>query len=419
MRTLANHGLANHGLANHGLTNHELANHGLTNQGLSFTPRVRARTRRSTALAVVSVFALLLSEFGVPVADAARIRDIATFRGMRDNQLVGYGLVVGLDGTGDKKSTGFTLRSMSNLLESVGLTIGPDDMNVKNVAAVMVTASLPPYARSGARLDVTVASIGDAKSLRGGVLIQTPLEGADGQVYAVAQGAVSVGGFSAESPGGTQVSQGQVTVGAIPGGGIVERAVRPSMGDPTSAGANLELVLHRPDYTTAQRIADQVARVAGTQVDATDPGTVRVSLPDSLAGSLVRLMAQIGELEVNPAAPARVVLNERTGTIVAGGNVTLHPVAISHGNLSIRIRNQFDVYQPNSFAPEGTESEVVPYSEIDVEDEAGFFVTTDATSTLDELARALNALGVSPRDLMSIFQALKAAGALDAELIVQ
>lgn len=374
---------------------------------------------RTAGFRITACLAVVAGLCYASVVESARIRDIASFRGMRDNQLVGYGLVVGLDGTGDKKSTGFTLRSMSNLLESVGLTIDPSDMNVKNVAAVMITATLPPYARPGAQLDVTVASIGDASSLRGGILIQTPLEGADGQVYAVAQGAVSVGGFSAASPGGSQVSQGQVTVGAVPGGAIVERAVRPSVAEATETGADLELVLHRPDFTTAQRVADQVSRVAGTRADATDPGTVRVSLADSLSGSMVRLMAQIGELEVNPGSPARVVLNERTGTIVAGGNVTLHPVAISHGNLSIRIRNQFDVYTPNPFAPEGTETEVVPYSEIEVQDDAGFFVTTDATSTLEELARALNALGVSPRDLMSIFQALKAAGALDAELIVQ
>lgn len=383
----------------------------------SFSPRAFRSTPATPPVASVTVLAIVLV-FACACADiagAARIRDIAHFRGMRENQLVGYGLIVGLDGSGDKKSTGFTLRSMSNLLESVGLTIGPDEMSVKNVAAVMVTATLEPFSRPGSQIDVTVASIGDATSLRGGVLIQTPLEGADGQVYAVAQGPISVGGFSASSPGGTQVSQNQVTVGTIPGGGIVERGVRPSLADASA----LELVLHRPDFTTAQRVAERVQLSLGVAADPTDPGVVRIALPDTLSSAVVGLMAQIGELRVEPGVVARVVLNERTGTIVAGGDVGLRPAAISHGNLSIRIRNQFDVYQPEPFSPDGTETAVVPYSEIDVDDDSGFVVTTDAASTLEELARALNALGVTPRDLITIFQALKAAGALDAELVIQ
>ena len=234
--------------------------------------RMFATTMLETRMLTIRMFAatmmvtiLLLAMLPVHV-DAARIRDIGQFRGMRENQLVGYGLIMGLDGTGDRKGTGFTLRSMSNLLESVGLTVSPEEMNIKNVAAVMVTASLPPFARPGGRIDVTIASIGDATSLRGGILIQTPLEGADGQVYAVAQGPVSVGGFSADSPGGTSVAQNQVTVGRIPSGAIIERAVRPQ-----SDASDLELLLVRPDVTTAQRVAEAIREDLGVVAEAIDP----------------------------------------------------------------------------------------------------------------------------------------------------
>ncbi|MCA9757497.1 MAG: flagellar basal body P-ring protein FlgI [Candidatus Eisenbacteria bacterium] len=344
-------------------------------------------------------------------AEAARIRDIAQFRGIRENQLVGYGLVMGLDGTGDRKGTGFTLRSMSNLLESVGLTVSPDEMNVKNVAAVMVTATLPAFAKRGGRIDVTVASIGDASSLEGGILVQTPLEGADGRVYAVAQGAVSVGGFSADSPGGSTVSQNQVTVGRIPDGALVEQEI-------VSEGFEqdqLELALHRPDITTADRVAKAIEKIKPGTI-AIDPATVRV--PADSTDSWVSLMAQIGGLEVDPASPARIVVNERTGTIVAGGEVKVRPVAIAHGNLSIRIENVTDVYQPEPFSPDGTNTAYADQSNIDVSQDRARFVALPSSSSIAELAEALNTLGVTPRDVIAIFQALKEAGALDAELVI-
>ncbi|MCA9730020.1 MAG: flagellar basal body P-ring protein FlgI [Candidatus Eisenbacteria bacterium] len=354
---------------------------------------------------MVSVLCLILPPSS---ASAARVRDLGHFRGMRENQLVGYGLVMGLDGTGDRKGTGFTLRSMSNLLESVGLTVSPDEMNVKNVAAVMVTAGLPPFARPGGKIDVTVASIGDATSLRGGILVQTPLEGADGQVYAVAQGPISVGGFSADSPGGSSVAQGQVTVGRVPSGGIIEREVRPQ-----TEGPDLELLLVRPDVTTAQRVAEAITKQLGLVAEAVDPGTIRIqSTPD------VSTMAQVGEVQVDPATPARVVINERTGTIVAGGEIHVHPVAISHGNLSIRIKNRTEVYQPEPWGPQSSQTAYADQSDIAVQDEDSHFLATGGTSTLEELAQALNALGVTPRDVIAIFQALKEAGALDAELVI-
>ncbi|MCA9758142.1 MAG: flagellar basal body P-ring protein FlgI [Candidatus Eisenbacteria bacterium] len=344
-------------------------------------------------------------------AEAARIRDIAQFRGIRENQLVGYGLVMGLDGTGDRKGTGFTLRSMSNLLESVGLTVSPEEMNVKNVAAVMVTATLPAFSKRGGRIDVTVASIGDASSLEGGILVQTPLEGADGRVYAVAQGPVSVGGFSADSPGGSTVSQNQVTVGRIPDGALVEQEIL-SEG---FANDHLELALHRPDITTADRVARAIESIKPGTI-AVDPATVRV--PADSTDSWVSLMAQIGDLKVDPASPARIVVNERTGTIVAGGEVKVRPVAIAHGNLSIRIENVTDVYQPGPFSPDGATTATADQSNIDVSQDRARFVALPSSSSIAELAEALNTLGVTPRDVIAIFQALKEAGALDAELLI-
>lgn len=367
------------------------------------------RRRVCPAFAGLALAALLASS-----ADAARIRDVARFQGLRENQLVGYGLVVGLDGTGDKKTTGFTMRSMSNLLESVGLTIRPEDMAVKNVAAVLVTATLPPFSREGSRIDVNLASIGDASSLRGGVLIQTPLEAADGAVYAVAQGPIAVGGFSADSPGGSRVSQNQVTVGRIPGGALIEREVEFAL----PSDGYVDLILDRADVTTAQRVAQAAQKVLGGGAQAIDPGTVRIAVSDTSSSGLVALMAKVGEAEVEPGTPSRVVINERTGTVVAGGRVTVHPVAISHGSLSIRIQNENLVSQPNPFSGPNASTTVVPNSEIRVSEGGGSFVSVPGSSTIDELAQALNALGVTPRDVIAIFQALKEAGALDAELVI-
>ena len=347
-------------------------------------------------------------------ARATRVRDLARFDGVRDNQLVGYGLVIGLDGTGDKRTTGFTLRTMSNLLESMGVTMRPEEMAVKNVAAVLVTATLPPFARPGGQVDITVASIGDATSLRGGVLVQTALEAGDGVVYAVAQGPLLVGGYQADGPGGTRVAQNLVTVGRIPGGAIVERG----SGYELPRGGELTLLLDRPDFTTAQRLAEAVHRTTGREALALDAGTVRVIPGDSLRDTQVELMARIGETEVEPGAPARVVINERTGTIVAGGQVRLMPVAIAHGSLSIKVQADNKVYMPGAFTPAGTASQPVQNSTIEVSDQGGSFISTPGASTLEDLAHALNTLGVTPRDVIAIFQALREAGALQAELVV-
>ncbi len=373
------------------------------------------RRRLPRNLAAAAVSSLLLLAAGS--ARAVRIRDLAHFQGVRDNQLVGYGLIVGLDGTGDKRTTGFTLRALSSLLETVGITLRPEEISVKNVAAVMVTATLPPFARTGSRLDVTVASMGDATNLRGGVLIQTPLQAADGKIYAVAQGPIVVGGYEVDSPGGSSVTQNEVTVGRIPNGALIEREVAASL-----PGGSIDLVLERPDFTTADRVAKAVNEIVGGGARAVDPGTIRIpfggALADSAAPVPISLMSRIGEAEVSPGAPARVVINERTGTIVAGGDVRLLPVAISHGNLSIRINNENQAYPAPPLSPDGTQSMVVPQSGIKVSDQTGAFLTTSGTSTLEELAKALNTLGVTPRDVIAIFQALKEAGALQAELVV-
>ncbi len=374
----------------------------------------RDRFRRAALGFAVSAGILIGAAAPADLARATRVRDLACFHGVRDNQLVGYGLVIGLDGTGDKRTTGFTLRTMSNLLESVGVTMRPEEMAVKNVAAVLVTATLPPFARPGSRLDVTIASIGDATSLRGGVLVQTALEAADGVVYAVAQGPLLVGGYQADSPGGTRVAQNLVTVGRIPGGAIVERGT----GYELPQDGELTLLLDRPDFTTAQRLADAVRRATGRDTWALDAGTVRVVAGDSLRAAPVELMARISEVEVEPGAPARVVINERTGTIVAGGQVRLMPVAIAHGSLSIKVQTDNQAYLPGGFAPPGTQSQIVTNATIEVADQGGSLISTPGASTLEDLAHALNTLGVTPRDVIAIFQALREAGALQAELVV-
>jgi flagellar P-ring protein FlgI len=372
--------------------------------------------RRSAAPITALILLPVMMGVLLPASPAwgTRVRDLGRFDGVRDNQLVGYGLVIGLDGTGDKRTTGFTMRTMSNLLESVGITMRPEEMAVKNVAAVLVTAALPPFARAGSHIDITVASIGDATSLRGGVLVQTALEAADGTVYAVAQGPLLVGGYEADSPGGTRVAQNLVTVGRIPGGAIVERG----SGYELPQGGDLTILLDRPDFTTAERLAEAVHRTTGRETVAVDAATVRVISGDSLRASPVELMATIGEIEVEPGAPARVVINERTGTIVAGGEVRLLPVAIAHGSLSIKVQTENKAYMPGAFTPAGTQSQVVQNSTIEVSDQGGAFVSTPGASTLADLAHALNTLGVTPRDVIAIFQALREAGALQAELVV-
>lgn len=345
-------------------------------------------------------------------AEAVRIKDLADIKGVRSNQLVGYGLVVGLDGTGDGKKARFTVQSMVSMLENMGITVEPGDIAVSNVAAVMVTADLPPFARSGNQIDVLVNSIGDAKNLQGGTLLLTPLKGANGQVYAVAQGPVNTGGFSAGGSGGS-VQKNFPTVGRVIGGALVEREIELNF----NRRSTLTLNLRQPDFTTASRVSDAInALFFGNIAETPDAGTVQVKVPAAYMGNLVGLVAMIETLDVAPDALARVVINERTGTVVMGENVRLSTIAIAHGNLSIVIKESSQVSQPQPFSK--GETVVSPDTDIAVKEEGKQLVLMQAGTSIGDVVRALNALGVSPRDLIAIFQAIKAAGALQADLEV-
>ncbi len=344
----------------------------------------------------------------------ARLKDLAQVEGSRDTQLVGYGLVVGLAGDGDSNAV-TTLQSVANVLRRNGLTIDATQVKAKNAAAVMITADIAAFLRPGARIDVTVASMGDAKSLQGGVLLQTPLYGADGQVYAVAQGAIAVGGFlgGAGGPGGATVQKNHPTVGLISNGAIVEREI------PTTfvRDGGLRLQLHNPDFTSAARLATAVNSIFHGTAIARDAATVDVSFPAEYVGREVAFVAALGMIEVSPDTLARVVINERTGTIVATAPVSLSQVAISHGALTITIASNLSVSQPEPLS-RGGETVVVPNTQTDVQETKGGFTVVGEVSSIDRLAAALNALGVSTREMMAIFQTLKSSGALQAELII-
>lgn len=359
---------------------------------------------------LVSVALILLGLTNV--LHAARIKDIAAFRGVRSNQLVGYGLVVGLAGTGDSDDAIFTLQSMSSMLEKMGVTVSPDEIKIKNVAAVMVTAELPPFARSGSRLDALVNSIGDAKTLGGGTLLMTPLKAADGQVYAVAQGPVATGGFLIGSGSGDKVAKNFPTVGRVVQGVSVEREIPFDLNQKDS----LTLALNKPDFTTATRVAQAInagmmEKVAYTQ----DSGTIHVSVPAGFSGNIAALIATVEGLSVTPDNVSRVVINERTGTVIMGENVRIATVAIAHGNLSVEIKQNFDVSQPMPFSNRG-QTVVTPNAQTMVKEGRAPLQVLETGVSIGQVVRALNALGVTPRDLISILQALKAAGALQADL---
>ncbi len=345
-------------------------------------------------------------------AGAVRIKDIANIKGVRTNQLVGYGLVVGLDGTGDDKKSVFTTQSIASMLEKMGVTVNPKDLKAKNVAAVMVTADLPPFARTGARIDALVSSMGDAKNLQGGTLLMTPLKAADGNVYAVAQGPVNTGGFAAEGAGAT-VRKNFPTVGRLIEGATVEREVNFDL----NARNALTLSLQQPDFTTASRVTDAINGLFYDPIaTATDAGTIQLQVPMAYTGNIVELVAMIEKLEVTPDNTARVVINERTGTVVMGDNVRISTIAIAHGNLSIVVKESPQVSQPLPFS-EG-QTVVTPETNLTVNEGKDQLVLLKSGTSIGDVVNALNALGVSPRDLIAIFQAIKAAGALQADLEV-
>ena len=375
---------------------------------------MRSPTYFKRAVSIMGRLAIVATVLLTVTAElhASRIKDIAGFRGVRSNQLVGYGLVVGLAGSGDSDSTIFTLQSISSMLEKMGVTVKPEDIKVKNVAAVMVTADLPPFARMGSRLDALVNSIGDSKALQGGTLLMTPLKGADGQVYAVGQGPVSTGGFTVGANSGDKVQKNFTTVGRIVQGAVVEKEIPFNLNQKDT----LTLALHQPDFTTATRMAEAInTGLLESAAFPQDSGTVQIAVPPKYLGNIAQLIASIEVLNVTPDNISRVVINERTGTVVMGENVRISTVAIAHGNLSVEIKQNFNVSQPMPFAETGR-TVVTPDTQTSVkEGRAPIYVVPSGVS-IGEVVKALNALGVSPRDLISIFQALKAAGALQADL---
>lgn len=364
----------------------------------------------------MKTFALLFAIAFAALAQGAesRLKELVSIDGVRDNQLVGYGLVVGLNGAGDSKQTLFSAQSLSNMLARMGVVFDPTQITIKNTAAVIVTATLPPFVQPGARIDVTVSSIGDAKTLQGGLLVLTSLKGADAQVYAVAQGNVVTGGFVASAGAGNSQTLNHPTAGRIPEGAIVERPA--PLPDLTK---KIRLELHAMDFTTASRIESAVNKTFGGDkplAHADNARTVTVSVPAARAGDPADFIAQLETITIEPDIPSRVVVNERTGTIVMGKQVRVSPVAIMHGNLSVEVQTQYLVSQPNGFS-QGT-TQVVPQETVGAQQEKSRNVVLKDGATVEDLVRGLNAIGSTPRDIIAILQALRAAGALEAEIEV-
>lgn len=365
--------------------------------------------RRSLIIGLVSV-ALLA---GLPAqAVSSRIKDLTILAGARDNQLVGYGLVTGLAGDGDKNPT-YTIQSVANMLQRFGITVPAASLSSKNVAAVMVTADIPAFVKNGTRLDVTISAMGDAKTLQGGVLMQTPLLGADGNVYAVAQGTIAVGGFIGGNSGGS-VQKNHPTVAQISGGALVEAEIATQI----VRNNYVELLLREPDFTSAARIATAINNVFTNSAEAVDSTSVRVRVPEAHQSSPIGFVSVVESIEVQPDVPARIIVNERTGTIIATSRIRIAPCAVSHGELTISIANTDEVSQPNAFAQKGN-TEVTTRTDTNVQEKKAHFVTLEEMPTIDKVAAGLNAIGVTPRDMMAIFQAMKQAGALQAELIMR
>lgn len=345
--------------------------------------------------------------------DAARVKDLVVVKGVRSNPLIGYGLVVGLAGTGDTRRTIFTQQSLANLLLRLGVNVDAARLDIRNTAAVMVTAEIPPFAGSGETIDVVVSALGDARSLTSGTLLMTPLKGADGEIYAVAQGQLVVGGYEVDAPFAT-VRKNFPTVARVPNGATIERTV-PSR---YVADGQILLTLNEADFTTADRIVTAVNQTFGDgTATASSPGQVEVKLPEAAQASPVAFLAQLERLDVTADSRARVVFNERSGTVVVGGEVRLGPASIAHGNLNVAVLTQFGVSQPAPFSRQG-QTVVVPNTSVSVEEDETQLTAVAATTTVEDLVRALNAVGASARDLMAILEALKAAGSLRAELEV-
>lgn len=363
-------------------------------------------------LGAVAFLAMLASVCLAPPSDcaAARIKDIANISGVRPNVLIGYGLVVGLNRTGDKTNTVFTNQSLSNMLEKMGVIVDPKATKVNNVAAVMVTAEMPPFAGAGNRIDVTVSSLGDATSLEGGVLLMTPLKGGNGQTYAVAQGPLTLGGYSMGGQAAT-VQKNHPTVGRIPNGAIVEQEIGYD-----NLGDAIKISLKRPDFTNARKVVERINGTFRGTATAEDGGTIIVSVPESMRQNTVKFLSVVENLEIKPENFAKIVVDEKTGTIVIGEDVRIDTVAISHGNVTVQVKEDKKVSQPLPFSQGRTV--VTPDTQMRVEEEKGHFVYMQGGVRIKELVDALNAVGLSARDVITILRTIKAAGALHAELEV-
>jgi len=352
-----------------------------------------------------------------PATAASRIKDIADFEGVRENLLVGYGLVVGLNGTGDRlANAAFTQQSLVSMLERLGVNTRDANLNTRNVAAVMVTATLPPFARHGTRIDVSTSALGDATNLLGGTLLVTPLLGADGEVYAVAQGQLAVGGFSAQGQSGSSVTKGVPTGARIANGAIVEREVGFELGQLQT----VNISLRNPDFTTARRIANAINGHLGAETaQPTDPGTVILGIPERYRNHTAALLTEVEQLIVEPDSAARVVIDETSGVIVMGENVRISTVAIAHGNLTVRISETPQVSQPGAFAPDSAQTTTVDRTNIQIDEDGDRRTAVmPAGVSIQDLVSGLNALGIGPRDLLNILQTIKAAGALQADIQV-
>jgi flagellar P-ring protein FlgI len=359
-------------------------------------------------LAIVTLIVL-----GAPAAHAARLKELVEIDGFRTNHLVGLGLVVGLTGTGDDTSSIATKKPLQSLLRHLGTSVELQDIVAKNVAMVMVTAELPPFGRAGMTIDVTVSSVGNSKSLQGGTLIITPLKGPDGQTWALAQGSLTLGGFSAGGASGSQQRKNHVTAGHVPSGAVLEHDAPGALSD-----SKLTLVLRDPDFTTAWRIASAINGTLGAELARVrDPGAVIIEAGPRWRGRTVELVALLESIEATPDAPGRVIIDERTGTIAVGANVTIGPAAVASGAINVRIDEGQSISQPEALS-KGGKTVAVAESNVQVEEGGGRMVAIGVATTVGDVAAALNALGVKPRDLVAIFLALKAAGALRAEVQV-
>ncbi len=363
----------------------------------------------------LSVVILALISLVPDTARADKVRDLVDIVGARENQLVGYGVVTGLNGTGDDVSAPFAMQSLRALLRRLGVQVDARQIRLKNVAAVIVTANIPPFARNGSKLDIVVSSMGNAKSLRGGVLIQTPLRGADRKTYAVGQGPLVLGGFSASGGSGSSLQENITTTARIPSGALIEREIKTSF----ESGGKVTLALRAPNFDTAMRIAEGLNKAMGEgTARALDGGSIEVKAPSELKNKPVELISKLGDIDVDPGSLARVVVNERTGTIVAGGDVRLSPVAIAQGGITISVKESKEVSQPGVLS-RGTTAEVKKTDIETAEQKPPALTYVNGAASLAEVAQALSTFGVTPRELASILQALKAAGALRAEVIVQ